>query len=112
VNDRVLPIRDDDAYEQKLKELMASYPQITNFDMAPYRLANEYACTTRFSKVATSCICGDWKPLMEWAIETSKESGIDAAVELWFKVTARVKKEWVFRKQHYGNPHGPKSPFS
>jgi len=39
---------------------------------------------------------------------------MDAAVALWFKVTAKVKKEWTFRRRHYDDPLGsaPKRPFS
>ena len=107
----ILPIRDDEAYEKKLSELKAIYPQVEHFDMQPYREANEYACTTRFSEVATQCLIGNWKPLMAWCMDVAREEGIEAAVTLWFKVTKRVKKEWVFRKGHYGDPRGPKAPF-
>lgn len=106
------PVRDDEAYDAKLKELLSHQPQREYFDMEPYREAEEFACTTRFSKVATRCLGGDWEPLMEWAVEIAKADGIAAAVTLWFKVSKRVKKEWVFRRGAYGNPLGPKKPFS
>lgn len=106
-----LPVRDDEAYDAKLKELLSKYHQADKFNMDAYRDANEYACTTRFSKVATRCLGGDWRPLMEWALEVSRQDGPDAAVALWFKVTASVKKEWVFRKGSYGDPLGPERPF-
>lgn len=106
------PVRDDEAYDSKLKELLAAHPQTDHFDMQPYRDAEEHACTTRFSKVATRCLGGDWNPLMEWSIEVAKAESISAAVSLWFKVSARVKKKRVFRRNAYGNPLGPKRPFS
>jgi len=108
----ILPIRDDEAYNQKLAELQAVSPQREYFDMAPYREANEYACETRFSKVATACICGSWEPLMSWCVEVAKSDGITAAVSLWFRVTKRVKSEWAYRIGHYGDPRGPKAPFA
>lgn len=106
------PVRDDDAYEKKLKELLANVHQSGHFDMQPYRDADEYACTTRFSKVCTRCLGGDWNALMEWAVETARDEGIAAAVSLWFKASQRVKKEWVWRRKAYGDPLGPKRPFS
>lgn len=108
----ILPIRDDEAYSRKLDELTAIYPQVDHFDMAPYREANEYACATRFSIVATQVLIGNWEPLMVWCVELARTDGIGAAVTLWFKVTKRVKQEWVFRKVHYGDPRGPRAPFA
>lgn len=84
------PIRDNEAYEERLAIILESW---TDDLMTPYRLANETANSTRYSKVATAMLHGDMEPLNRWMRELNSQ----VAEELRSELTELVLRETEWR---------------
>jgi hypothetical protein len=94
------PIRDDEAFLERLAIIQESWPADRDF-MEPHRIANEDAARTRYSVTATAALNDqNWVPLMEWMVEVTIKHGADVAVSIWFEIQAKVEQERVLRAAH------------
>lgn len=91
------PVRDNEAYEERLSIVLESWPQSAGFDMQPYTISNECANRTRYSKVATAAINDDDVPLVEWLVELAERHGAGVAVEVWQDLHTQVMNERRYR---------------
>jgi len=96
----LLPVRDDEAYYERLA-IMQTESDGTGLWMDPFRIANECAKRTYYSRVATAALRGDWYPLWGWCARECRTSDDQSAQDIMLEVRTRVQSELEWRMTLY-----------
>jgi len=93
------PMRDQEAYDERLAIVQENEPPSAGFKMEHYHLAEASGRSTHYSYVATRGLGGDWVPLLAWTIEIAGKYGLEDAVDWWFEIYNRVEFERALRER-------------